>query len=254
MRVDVRVDDRGAPWILEVNANPCSRARRGLRRRARPRGAGVRRDDGSPPPQHRPGRSLGRFHGAPLGVGDPTCSASGESTTTLCPSTAVPWRRCRSCFEPQFAGACTPEDIDELPDRLGNPFKKRFRTVLYIAENSQRRVAGFAVVLHDPDVKFSYLDYLAASGSGRGVGAACTSTFARRRGGIVASSSSAFPMTRLMRGSELAARERGAVALLRALRGQADGGNGVPDAGSSPTTTACRSSCSMISIRNRRCR
>ncbi len=76
-------------------------------------------------------------------------------------------------FRDRFPDA--PEsDIEPLSDRLRNPFKKRFRTILYVAENSRNHVTGFAIVLHDPEIGFCYLDFLAAGKSvpGRGVGAA----------------------------------------------------------------------------------
>ncbi len=73
----------------------------------------------------------------------------------------------------QFPGVST-EEIAGLPTRLHNPFAKRFRTILYVAENGRRKVLGFAVALHEPELRFCYLDYLAtAKGvTGRGVGAA----------------------------------------------------------------------------------
>jgi acetoin utilization deacetylase AcuC-like enzyme/GNAT superfamily N-acetyltransferase len=69
-------------------------------------------------------------------------------------------------------GALSQEEIDSLPEHLGNPFLRRFRTVLFVAED-RRRLLGFALLLHDPGLGFSYLDYLASarSLSGRGVGA-----------------------------------------------------------------------------------
>ena len=79
----------------------------------------------------------------------------------------------RRIFEAQFPDAPV-SDIEHLADRLQNPFKKRFRTVLYVAENSRHSVTGFAIVLHEPVLKFCYLDFLAAGKDvpGRGVGAA----------------------------------------------------------------------------------
>lgn len=76
-------------------------------------------------------------------------------------------------FFDHFAGA-PAEDIHLLGERLRNPFNKRFRTVLYVAENAPAQVQGFAIVLHDPNLQFCYLDYLAAGKklAGRGVGAA----------------------------------------------------------------------------------
>lgn len=79
----------------------------------------------------------------------------------------------RAIFIEHFAGAPI-SDIDELGMKLRNPFPNQFRVILYVAENSKGRVSGFATVLHDPDLRFSYLDYLAVAGktAGRGVGAA----------------------------------------------------------------------------------
>ncbi len=76
-------------------------------------------------------------------------------------------------FVDQFPGA-DREDIDQLGDRLCNPFKKRFRTLLYVAERSKTPVVGFAIMLHEPVLSFCYLDYVAAGKKtiGRGIGAA----------------------------------------------------------------------------------
>ncbi len=79
----------------------------------------------------------------------------------------------RQIFSDQFPDA-PAADIDPLSDRLRNPFKKRFRTILYVAENARHRVQGFAIVLHEPEIGFCYLDFLAAGKNvpGRGIGAA----------------------------------------------------------------------------------
>ncbi len=76
-------------------------------------------------------------------------------------------------FHDQFPDA-PASDIDSLPSRLRDPFKKRFRTILYVAENSRHHVTGFAIVLHEPEIGFCYLDFLAAGKRvpGRGIGAA----------------------------------------------------------------------------------
>ena len=82
-------------------------------------------------------------------------------------------REVRKIFESQFTDA-PPSDIEHLADRLRNPFKKRFRTILSVAENSRHHVTGFAIVLHEPEIGFCYLDFLAAGKNvpGRGIGAA----------------------------------------------------------------------------------
>jgi acetoin utilization deacetylase AcuC-like enzyme/GNAT superfamily N-acetyltransferase len=70
--------------------------------------------------------------------------------------------------------AIAREEIEGLGPRLRDPFKKRFRSVLYVAENSRGTVLGFAIVLHEPKLRFSFLDFIAAGQRlrGRGVGAA----------------------------------------------------------------------------------
>lgn len=82
-------------------------------------------------------------------------------------------REVRQMFDSQFPDAPVG-DIEHLADRLCNPFKKRFRTILYVAENSRRHVDGFAIVLHEPEIRFCYLDFVAAGKNvpGRGIGAA----------------------------------------------------------------------------------
>lgn len=82
-------------------------------------------------------------------------------------------RDVEAIFHAQFPDA-PASDIEHLADRLRNPFKKRFRTILFVAENSRHQVNGFAIVLHEPEIGFCYLDFLAAGKNvpGRGVGAA----------------------------------------------------------------------------------
>ncbi len=79
----------------------------------------------------------------------------------------------RKVFDSQFPDAPS-SDIEHLAARLRNPFKKRFRTILSVAENSRHHVTGFAIVLHEPEIGFCYLDFLAAGKNvpGRGIGAA----------------------------------------------------------------------------------
>lgn len=70
--------------------------------------------------------------------------------------------------------AAPASDIEGLREKLRNPFKQRFRSVLYVAEKGHGRVSGFAIVLHEPEIGFCYLDYIATSKNvkGRGMGAA----------------------------------------------------------------------------------
>jgi len=53
------------------------------------------------------------------------------------------------------------EEIDLIAEKLRNPFKQRFRSILFVAENLRRRVLGFAMVLHEPQIGFCFLDWIA---------------------------------------------------------------------------------------------
>ncbi|WP_373049209.1 histone deacetylase family protein [Vulgatibacter sp.] len=61
-----------------------------------------------------------------------------------------------------------------LPEKLRNPLKYRFRSILFVAEDGAGKVRGFALLLHAPDLKFSYLDFLSAATTrtGGGIGGA----------------------------------------------------------------------------------
>jgi len=73
----------------------------------------------------------------------------------------------------QFAGLAD-EDVAKLPDQLRNPFKYGFVSELYVAENRRGRVRGLALVMHDPDLAFSYLELMSTAPNmgGGGLGAA----------------------------------------------------------------------------------
>jgi len=73
----------------------------------------------------------------------------------------------------QFPGI-DAEEIDTLPDKLRNPLKHRFRSFLYVSDDISGNVRGFALVSHEPEIRFWFLDYIAASlrGTGGGVGGA----------------------------------------------------------------------------------
>jgi len=68
--------------------------------------------------------------------------------------------------------ALSAEEIDKIPDQLGDPFKYRFRTFLFVVEGARGLVKGFALLLHAPDLNFCYLDYISTSPTktGRGLG------------------------------------------------------------------------------------
>jgi len=67
-----------------------------------------------------------------------------------------------------------PGDVDKIPELLKNPVKHGFRSILFVADDEQNRVAGFALLSHEPDLRFCYLDYISAAkkATGRGIGGA----------------------------------------------------------------------------------
>lgn len=70
--------------------------------------------------------------------------------------------------------AIPAEEIDQLGRHLQDPFLKRFLAILFVAENLRQRVQGFAFVLHEPQIRFCYLDWIAtqAGKSSGGIGGA----------------------------------------------------------------------------------
>jgi acetoin utilization deacetylase AcuC-like enzyme/GNAT superfamily N-acetyltransferase len=65
-------------------------------------------------------------------------------------------------------------EIDQLGRHLHDPFLKRFRTTLSVAEDGRQRVLGFAFLLHEPKIRFCFLDWIATrvGKAGGGVGGA----------------------------------------------------------------------------------
>ena len=55
------------------------------------------------------------------------------------------------------------EEIEQIGQKLHNPFRQRFRSILFVAENARHRVLGFAMLLHDPQIGFTYLDWIATA-------------------------------------------------------------------------------------------
>jgi acetoin utilization deacetylase AcuC-like enzyme/GNAT superfamily N-acetyltransferase len=68
----------------------------------------------------------------------------------------------------------SPKDIAKIPEQLRNPLKYRFRSILYVADDHRGRVRGFALLLHEPQLNFCYLDYISSVArlTGRGIGGA----------------------------------------------------------------------------------
>jgi len=76
----------------------------------------------------------------------------------------------------QFPGV-RPADVEALPGKLRNPMKYKFRSMLYVADEPHGSIRGFALVSHEPVLRFWYLDFIAATtrGVGGGVGGALLS-------------------------------------------------------------------------------
>jgi acetoin utilization deacetylase AcuC-like enzyme/GNAT superfamily N-acetyltransferase len=73
----------------------------------------------------------------------------------------------------QFPGI-SAEEVAQLPDKLHNPMKYRFRSILFVAEGDKGVVKGFALLLHVSDLNFGFLDFMSAAEekTGRGIGGA----------------------------------------------------------------------------------
>lgn len=73
----------------------------------------------------------------------------------------------------QFSGLAA-EDIEKLPQQLADPLKFRFRSILFVAEDKQLNVRGFALLHYAPDLQFCYLDFISAAPNrtGGGIGSA----------------------------------------------------------------------------------
>ncbi|MCU0845236.1 MAG: histone deacetylase family protein [Spirochaetes bacterium] len=71
----------------------------------------------------------------------------------------------------QFGGI-GEEAIDRLPRELKNPLKYRFRSILFVADDTRGTVKGFALLQHAPDIAFCFLDFISVQkgGSGGGLG------------------------------------------------------------------------------------
>jgi acetoin utilization deacetylase AcuC-like enzyme/GNAT superfamily N-acetyltransferase len=89
------------------------------------------------------------------------------------PANQTAIREVQSLLAELFPGI-SPEEVAAIPDKLQNPFTQRFRMILFVAEEPHGPVLGFAILLHEPILKFCFLDFLANSPrvQGRGLGSA----------------------------------------------------------------------------------
>ncbi len=70
--------------------------------------------------------------------------------------------------------ALPEKEVVSLPGKLHNPLKYSFRSILFIADDEKRQVKGFALLSHEPALKFCFLDYISIAEdlNGRGIGSA----------------------------------------------------------------------------------
>lgn len=82
-------------------------------------------------------------------------------------------RQVQAIWQAQFPKV-SAADVAALPEKLANPFKQQFRRTLFVAEEDQGVVRGFAIVLYAPQENFCLLEYVATAPgrTGGGLGAA----------------------------------------------------------------------------------
>lgn len=59
-----------------------------------------------------------------------------------------------------YSGALA-KDADKIPDLLDHPFTYGYRTILLVSQGTDRRVTGFSLFLHFPEISSSLLDFIA---------------------------------------------------------------------------------------------
>jgi acetoin utilization deacetylase AcuC-like enzyme len=71
----------------------------------------------------------------------------------------------------QFPNA-RPQDFDKIPRQLHDPMQYKYRSILFVAEDSRDKVKGFAMLLHMPDLGITYLELISAAPgkTGGGIG------------------------------------------------------------------------------------
>jgi len=92
---------------------------------------------------------------------------------TVLPANRLAIAQVQDILRSQFP-ELSKKDVKKLPEQLTNPLKYRFRSILSVAEGDKGEIKGFALLLHAPDLKFCYLEYISAAEkmTGRGIGGA----------------------------------------------------------------------------------
>ncbi|MFH1878967.1 MAG: histone deacetylase family protein [Candidatus Omnitrophota bacterium] len=81
--------------------------------------------------------------------------------------------RVQEILRSQFS-LLSEDEISGLPEKLRDPVKYRFRSILFVADDLKGNIKGFAFLLYFTDMNFLYLDFISAAKyqTGRGVGGA----------------------------------------------------------------------------------
>ncbi len=77
----------------------------------------------------------------------------------------------RRIIQAQFPTA-RPQDLEKVSRQLQDPLRYRYRSILFVAENANGQVKGFAMLLHLTDLRVAFLELISAApgttGSGLG--------------------------------------------------------------------------------------
>lgn len=89
------------------------------------------------------------------------------------PANRVIMAQVQTILKAQFSGLSAKE-IEDLPHKLNDPLTYRFQSRLLVAQRKNDSVLGFALIMYAPDLKFCYLDFMAAgiNQMGQGLGGA----------------------------------------------------------------------------------
>ncbi|MCW9013307.1 MAG: histone deacetylase family protein [Gammaproteobacteria bacterium] len=92
---------------------------------------------------------------------------------TLLPVNKRAIEQVQQIIQQQFSDI-TDSKIREIPEKLLNPMKFDFRSVLFVCDDRKGQVKGFALFSAEPTLRFGFLDLIALSSNtkGSGVGAA----------------------------------------------------------------------------------
>ena len=83
-------------------------------------------------------------------------------TDTREPADAAAAKQAMDIIRAQFPDMAE-RDIGKLPAQLRDPYKYRFLSELFVAEDRRGKVRGLAVMLLDPQLLFAYLEMVSAA-------------------------------------------------------------------------------------------